>query len=105
MRIQAKVLWFDKSSGSGSFLSLDGNSIGFIYACNIPGKKTLFPHTACVYYNAGDVIDVEWIDTCNLWISHTRGIFDHELWNSIPNKENLSFTVADDGKLISGLFK
>lgn len=78
-----------------------------IYACNISGKKTWYPETACVYYNDKQVVDVELkvyaggaIFVCGL----TPGILDEERWNRIKSK-SLAFRCDEDGNAVTGLFK
>lgn len=78
-----------------------------IYACNIEGKKTWYPETACVYYETGQVVDVELkvfsgfqLFVCGL----TPGILDEEHWNRIKNQD-LAFRCNEKGEAVTGLFK
>lgn len=102
MITKLKVRWFDKLRGEGSVESLDGEFFGIIYACNIPGKKTWFPETACVYYERGQVVDADITDYRAIRL-FTKGIFDADKWNSL-DQDRLAFRCDDDGKAINGLF-
>lgn len=95
----AAVVWlFNKSSGEG-FIRLDDGLVLPIYACNIPGKKTWYPKTACVYYTEGQSvqirIDVHMFSTA-FAIGVTPGHFDAEHWNSIKDQE-LAFRCNEEG--------
>jgi len=57
--IKAKVVWFDRRDGEALVRGLNGEGTAVLYACNIPGKKTLYPSTACVYYDQDQEIEVE----------------------------------------------
>lgn len=74
-----------------------------IYACNIPGKKTWFAETACVFYVEGQIIDFD-IKEGGFIVPTTPGIFDAEKWNSL-DQDRLAFKCDENGKAINGLFK
>lgn len=78
-----------------------------IYACNIAGNKTWYPETACVYYETGQVVDVELkvfhgfkLFVCGI----TQGTLDVEHWDRIKD-QSLAFRCDDKGNAITGLFK
>lgn len=77
-----------------------------LYACNIQGKKTWYPETACVYYKTGQVIDVELkvfhgftLFVCGL----TPGHFDRAHWERL-DQSKLAFKCDENGKALNGLF-
>lgn len=100
--LKATVRWFDKSSGEGMIRTEDGQC-GFINAAGIPGRRTWFPHTACVLYKADQSIDVFYDEGINMWCPVTKGHFDEEKWNSL-DQSRLAFKCDDNGDAINGLF-
>jgi len=77
-----------------------------IYACNIEGKKTWYPETACVYYTEGQLIEVELSVFSNFQLfvnGLTPGHFDSEKWDRL-DKSKLAFKCDENGKAINGLF-
>lgn len=98
---KAEVMWFDKSSGVGAVKDLDNGVRHTLYACNVKGKKTWYPETACVYVMAGDIIDVK-LDS-GLAVCLTQGIIDEDKWSSL-DQSKLAFKCDETGKAISGLF-
>jgi hypothetical protein len=74
----------------------------FIYACNIPGKKTWYPETACMYFNEGQEIEVIQ-DANGFIIPQTPGIFDESKWNGL-DQSRLAFKCDENGKATTGLF-
>lgn len=107
-KFKAKISCFDSGWTKAYVHILDTDlSILPIYACNIVGKKTWYPETACVYYENNQIIEVELkvysggkIFVCGL----TPGILDEERWNKIKN-DSLAFRCNDKGEIITGLFK
>lgn len=100
---KARVDWFDSMEGHG-YVTLSTGFRALIYACNIPGKKTWFEDTACVYYEKGQEIEVT-IDastTTVFVIGVTPGILDAEKWETLKDK-NLAFRCNGDGTT-TGLF-
>lgn len=101
----AVVRWFNKSSGEGVVRLDDGLSLP-IYACNIAGRKTWYPETACVYYAEGQIVqikvDVHMYSTI-FAIGVTSGHLDIERWDQIKDKD-LAFRCNEDGQAINGLF-
>jgi hypothetical protein len=102
----AEVLWFSRSSGKGSVRIVETKDMLPLYACNISGKKTWFPETACVYYEPKQIIKVK----CSVFAGGevfvnglTPGIFDADRWNSL-DKSRLAFKCDKNGKAINGLF-
>jgi hypothetical protein len=97
------VSWFDKSSGVGMVKLPDGQHGPSVplYACNIPGRRSWFAETACMYFNAGDKVEC-YIDS-GLLVAVTPGEFDQEKFDAI-NWDNASFKCNDDGQLLNGLF-
>lgn len=77
-----------------------------IYACNIVGKRTWYPETACVYYNKGETVDVE-LDVFHGFKLFVKGItpghFDEQRWNSL-DQSRLAFKCDEHGNAINGLF-
>lgn len=103
---QATVTWFDKPSGMGC-VRIDENLSLPIYSCNIKGRKTWFPETACVYYEPGETVDIR-IDCHSrktlFAIGETPGHFDAVGWDRIKG-QNLAFRCDEDGKALNGLFE
>lgn len=101
----AKVDWFDAVRGLG-MVSIDDSLRLPIYACNIDGKKTWFPETACVYYTEKQEVLVR-IDSHSYShvsvIGLTPGTPDTEGWNNIKNQD-LAFRCNEKGDAINGLF-
>jgi len=100
--IKARVRWFNKYDGCGGITGLDGGN-GHLYACNIKGKKTWYPETACVYFEAGDIIDVYVDEDTGIIVCETQGKFDQEKWDSLDH-DQLAFTCNEDGEATTGLF-
>lgn len=105
---KATVLSWDDSRGQG-FVTIHGTDLRFqdIYACNIKGKKTWYPETACVSYEKDQVIDVELkvFSGAKLFVNGlTEGKLDTEKWDGLK-KEDLAFRCDEDGNAVTGLFK
>ena len=101
----AEVRWFDRSSGVGNIYVPALDQCYTIYACNLPGKKTWFAETACVYYNEGQQIQVT-LDarmSVTFIIGQTVAFIDNEKWNSL-DQSKLAFKCDDEGHVITGLF-
>lgn len=98
------VRWFDNVRGEG-MIDCDGHTLP-IYACNIKGRKTWYPETACVYYEEGQVVDCH-IEVHGYQsyfvIGDTPGHFDAEGWDRIKG-QNLAFRCDEEGNAITGLF-
>lgn len=95
-------------SGSEGLVKIHGTDLMLqtIYACNIEGKRTWFPETACVFYTEGQEIQVELkvfsdfkLFVCGL----TPGYFDSEKWERL-DKTRLAFKCDENGNAINGLF-
>lgn len=101
----AKVLWFRLQDGTG-MLAIDGLGNWPIYACNIPGKKTWFPETACAFYEEGETVEVkiEPFFKNSLVVGLTPGYVDQVKWDSL-DQENLAFRCNERGEATNGLFK
>ncbi len=101
---KATVRWFDNTSGEGA-VTIDEDLTLTIYACNIKGRKTWYPHTACIYYSPGQIVDIK-VDCHSrrtlFAIGETEGTFDSEGWDRIKDK-NLAFRCDSDGSAITGL--
>lgn len=97
---KAQVISFDRSRGIALLDGLDTAGVLHLYACNIPGKKTWFPETACVYHDKGEVIEVELIFadafSTPILVSHTPGIVDEVKWNEIKEKPSLSVAMMKE---------
>lgn len=102
-RIKAVVKWFDRRDGECSVRGLNDEGTFRIYACSIPGKKTWYPETACVYYNEGDEIEIEPLDEPPYAKAITPGIFDEAKWNSLDH-DRLAFRCDENGEALCGLF-
>jgi hypothetical protein len=96
-------------SGTEGLVQIHGADLMLqtIYACNIEGKKTWYPETACVFYAEGQEIDVELkvfhdfkLFVCGL----TPGHLDTERWDRIKD-QGLAFRCDEQGKAVTGLFK
>jgi hypothetical protein len=98
------VRWFDKLRGEGLIrIKSTGISVP-IYSCNLPGAKTLFPETACVYLKRDEEISIDHIhESCGAIVTSSDNIhFDAETWDRIKD-QNLAFKCNDDGTT-TGLF-
>lgn len=108
IKCNAKVRWFDQLTGEGMVRLTDGEYAGTslpIYACNVEGKKTWYPETACVYYDKGQEIEVEvkWDSYATFVIGLTPGTLDQEAWDSL-DQDRLAFKCNEDGATTNGLF-
>lgn len=106
---KAKVMFFDRRDGEGIIQGLPGEAYEgnfHIFACNIPGKKTWFSHTACVYYKKGTIVDVKLTQVGSDWfcVGFIPGIFDEAKWNQLHH-DSLAFRCDENGNAITGLFK
>lgn len=102
---KARVLWFDLLDGRGAIRGLNGEGTYHILACNIKGKRTWYPETACVFYMRDEIVEVELdIDYgATFCIGLTQGYPDNEKWDSL-DKDRLAFKCDENGKAINGLF-
>jgi hypothetical protein len=104
---KAQVVWFDRVSGEAWVRGLgDDSDVSMpLYACNIPGKRTWYPETACVYFERDATIDVEIHPSlgCSLLVAHTPGIQDDAKWNGL-DQSKLAFRCDESGNAINGLF-
>lgn len=109
--LNAVVDWFDRARGMGmvTITGRDGETVrSDIYSCNIKGRKTWYPETACVYYEDGQQIKVTLsfhgrcspIFVCGV----TPGHFDSEGWDRIKDQK-LAFRCDDEGNAVTGLFE
>lgn len=102
----AKVSWFDKGRGEGS-IHCEALDTSFpIYACGLPGKKTWYAETACMYLERGDKVQFDLSGNSHqLFVVNVVGPvkFDAEKWNGL-DQDRLAFKCDDDGKAINGLF-
>lgn len=107
-RFQAKVL--DGGNLTEMLVSIIGAEelhLQTVYACNIQGRKTWYSETACVYYETGQVVEVELkaFSGFKLFVNGTTpGILDEERWNRIKNQD-LAFRCDENGNAVTGLFK
>jgi len=107
-RFQAKVI--DGGPQCQMLVSIIGAEelhLQRIYACNINGKKTWYPETACVYYETGQIVDVELkvFTGFQLFVNGlTPGHLDEAHWNRIKD-QSLAFRCDEAGNAITGLFK
>jgi hypothetical protein len=101
----ATVRWFDRSSGVGQVQGNDGEGIWTLYACNIPGKRTWYPETACVFHEAGEQVTVEIHPSMgtSLCVSHTAGRCDADKWARLDTSR-LAFRCDEEGRAANGLF-
>lgn len=104
-QFKAKVISWNGTEG---LVEIHGTDLMFqtIYACNIEGKKTWYPETACVSYEEGQLIDVKLSVFSSfklLVIGLTPGKLDAERWNSL-DKNRLAFKCDEKGEAINGLF-
>lgn len=99
--LKAKVIDFNRLRGEGLIRTEGYAGIQVIYACNLPGKKTWYAETACVYYETGDQIEIT--STPDGMICLTPGIFDKAKWDGL-DQSRLAFRCDEDGKALNGLF-
>jgi hypothetical protein len=104
MNIKVEVVFFDRRDGEGLVRCLSSRNVAPIYACNIPGKKTWYAETACVYYNEGDIVEVTQDEETGFIIGVTPGIFDENKWASL-DQNKLAFKCDQNGDAINGLFR
>jgi hypothetical protein len=100
----ARVCWFNVLQGCG-MVDVDGHRLA-IYACNIDGRKTWYPETACTFYMEGETVRVR-IETSFGGrvdvIGITPGYIDNVKWDSIKDTD-LAFRCDDQGNAVTGLF-
>ena len=91
-------------SGEGA-VQADNGGIWEIFACNLPGHKTWFAETACVYLNADDKVKFTYqIDFNNYHIKViTPGILDTDKWDGL-DQNKLAFRCDDSGDLVTGIY-
>ncbi len=77
----------------------------WIYACNIPGKKTWYQDTACVYYDNGQEVEVRFDIQygATFCVGVTPGTVNEEKWASL-DQSRLAFKCDESGKPTTGLF-
>lgn len=102
--LSARVCWFNILQGQG-MVDVDGHRL-VIYACNIKGRKTWYPETACTFYEDGETVEVR--IECSFGgrvdvIGLTPGYIDNVKWDSIKDQE-LAFRCNEDGQAVTGLF-
>jgi len=94
-------LSFDRSSGEGLIrLSAPHNQVVDIYACNLVGKKTWYPYTACVFYEVGMVIEVKAEVFCGgkkvFFTGLTPATFDAAKWDRLDQGKGLAFKCDEE---------
>lgn len=101
----AEVLSWDHLRGEGLLRLADG-SARTIYACNIPGRKTWYPETACVFYEEGETVQVK-LDIHvgqTFVLGVTPGHIDNEKWDSLDHSK-LAFRCNEQGEAVTGLLE
>lgn len=101
---KALVLSWDFLRGEG-LVRLESGEAREIYACNLPGRKTWYPETACVFYEQGETVEVK-LDvhlTKTFVIGVTQAYIDNEKWDSLDHSK-LAFRCNDKGEAVNGLF-
>lgn len=104
MTKQFKVRWFDKRDGEGMVSGEAGTF--YINAAGIPGKKTWYGSTACVFYTEGQIIEAEIVeehDRGGYLRLITPGTFDQVKWDSLDH-DRLAFRCDENGNALNGLF-
>jgi hypothetical protein len=103
--LKGTVSWFDRDGGRGSVIVPSLNLYFPVYACNIIGKKTWYPETACMYLEKGQEIALDLTGDCGqLFVSNVQGgHFDAEKWGRLDHSR-LAFKCDESGKAINGLF-
>jgi hypothetical protein len=101
---KARVLWF-RDDGTGMIEIPELNERLPIYACNIAGKKTWYPETACVFYERDQEIDVSLAvhPGQTFVIGVTPGHVDQVKWESLDHSK-LAFRCNEAGEAVTGLF-
>lgn len=85
--------------------ALDDGATFWMFACNLPGKKTWYEDTACVYYDKGQEVEV----MLNLQygatfcVGVTAGTVNEEKWASL-DQSKLAFKCNEEGQAVTGLF-
>jgi hypothetical protein len=101
--LEGEVTDFDMDTGEGWIKLKDLGSFT-VYACNLKGRKSWWPHLACTYLEVGQKVTVDRLaETAGgLTCVVSKDVkFDPEKWDSIDRKD-CSFTEQDDG-FMSGL--
>lgn len=103
--LKGMVSWFDKSNGQGYIRIEKLDLLLPVYACNIAGKKTWYPETACVYLKDNEEVTVKLTDLGHLSVVVIGGNihFDSKKWNSL-DQSRLAFKCDENGNAINGLF-
>lgn len=99
------VRWFDRARGKGVIRIPELNTSFQVFACNLPGAKTGFAETSCVYLIKGESVLVDHIhDYCGAVIKDSENVhFDQEQWDRL-DQDRLAFKRGPDGKFLNGLF-
>lgn len=103
-QFQAKVTAWDFNRGEGLVYIPDLNATFEIFACNLPGRRTWYPETACVFYMRGDVVQVRFDvhPGITFVVGVTQGYPDNEKWESL-DQDRLAFRCdPESGQVESG---
>jgi hypothetical protein len=103
--VQGEVVYFNTRSGEGMLRCSALNAEFFVYACNVLGRKTWYPETACVNLIEGSVVTFDLADmgTHMTPTNVTGGVVDAEKWASL-DQSKLAFKCDEQGKAVNGLF-
>ena len=101
--VTGTVSWFNRDSGMGSIKCDETQTLTPVYACNILGKKTWYPETACIYLEKGQQVTFKHSEACGA-VDVSGGILDLEKWNKLDHNK-LAFKCDDQGLAINGLFE
>lgn len=101
--VSGVVSWFNKDSGIGYIKCSKTQTLVPVYACNILGKKTWYPETACIYLEKGQEVSFKHSEACGA-VDVTNGTLDLDKWNKL-DQSKLAFKCNEQGRAINGLFK
>jgi hypothetical protein len=101
----AKITAWDRLRGEGLVHVPAVNATFEIYACNIPGRKTWYPETACVFYERGQSVEIKFDVhlTRTFVLGVTPGTVDQERWDAL-DQSRLAFKCDESGQPVNGLF-
>lgn len=105
--LDGEVLYFDRLSGEGMIRVPHLGQTFPVYACNLKGRKTWYPETACVYLQTKQHVKIERLAEVaygRTAIVNEGVIFDAEKWSRLEHK-SLAFRCDDDGNAVTGLFE
>lgn len=102
MEFDAVVTSWNPVEGRGWVKIAQWDQVMPIYACNIEGKRSWWPEHACVSYERGQHVRVQFKEP-HFVIGLTPGTFNAEQFAS-QDRSRMTFNVNEAGQVTSGLF-